>query len=634
MTVAESSLCPPTPDGEEQQMRSINQKKRLTQRGAAMVQIMMLVGLMGLVAGGAMLGVKDQLGETAKSGDESMEASTLGTNRGVSNAPMASLSSQNTPESNATSENQDNNGVSGEGAPCLKPDGTQPKAGESCNGRGFWESLLNVTVSGVKSTIVSSDDFNRAGGEGVKETVSDIWKGVTDTYDCATSETCRDKVAQTIEDGYDCATDTECIKETADKVVDWADKAVDQLEEDVIAASDVVDSGDQQAIDEMHGKFVGKALTEVAVAVVGGGVAKGLKGVAKLPGGKGKTDKFGGEGEQGNMDLDRKPFKDTGDSVLEPGEKIDGKAVNATPDNNMATNNRVSPDGKDKDDWFVYGHHGDEGVGLRGVKNHVDAMEEAGLQKNQPVVLNVCHGAHCVKEVNDELVSRGHDKARVIGNENPVMPNGGVWKGGKWRESGDEWVDSNPTGKSQVSTEIKPAVTKTPSTPTTPSQLKKQVDSAPSPATPSQLKNHMSKSPTDENPQLFGKSATGSSVAKSAEVVAADKAASMGKKSGAASAFSKDGKVITAVSGEKTRPNGEVTGALMGNKKASNRSPFHGGCGEVGCLDKAKNDGIDVKGGHIKTVNVGTSGKGHGTPKKACKSCQDVMDYFGVTYDK
>lgn len=54
------------------------------------------------------------------------------------------------------------------------------------------------------------------------------------------------------------------------------------------------------------------------------------------------------------------------------------------------------------------------------------------------------------------------------------------------------------------------------------------------------------------------------------------------------------------------------------------------GCAEIACLDKAFNAGVNPIGGTMKAVNVGVSGKGHGTPKKICSSCNDVLNHFGV----
>ena len=114
----------------------------------------------------------------------------------------------------------------------------------------------------------------------------------------------------------------------------------------------------------------------------------------------------------------------------------------------------------------------------------------------------------------------------------------------------------------------------------------------------------------------------------------ADKALKNGKQSGAATALEVDGQIFTAHSGEVIAPNKELTGVLMGTPKGS-RAPWHGGCSEVGCVDKALNSGItkpQLQGANTKTVNIGVSGKGHGTPKPACPSCEDMLNYFGIKF--
>lgn len=92
-----------------------------------------------------------------------------------------------------------------------------------------------------------------------------------------------------------------------------------------------------------------------------------------------------------------------------------------------------------------------------------------------------------------------------------------------------------------------------------------------------------------------------------------------GKKSGAAAELRVGNKTFTGVSGEIVPHNSQVTGALMGTP-ASARKPWHGGCAEIACLDKALNAGVDPSGGTMKAVNIGVSGKGHGTPKKICSA--------------
>ena len=110
---------------------------------------------------------------------------------------------------------------------------------------------------------------------------------------------------------------------------------------------------------------------------------------------------------------------------------------------------------------------------------------------------------------------------------------------------------------------------------------------------------------------------------------AADAAVAGGKTSGAASEFRQGDHVITGVSGEEVPHNSQVTAGLMGTP-ADKRAQWHGGCAEVVCLDKAMNAGIDPAGGTIRTVNIGSSGNGHGTNKAPCSSCTDLLQHFKV----
>ena len=110
---------------------------------------------------------------------------------------------------------------------------------------------------------------------------------------------------------------------------------------------------------------------------------------------------------------------------------------------------------------------------------------------------------------------------------------------------------------------------------------------------------------------------------------AADAALASGKKSGAAAELTVGDKVYTGVSGEAVTHNSKVTGALMGTPSSA-RKPWHGGCAEIVCLDKALNDGVDVSGGKMRAVNIGISGDGHNTAKKICTSCNDVLNHLGV----
>ena len=112
---------------------------------------------------------------------------------------------------------------------------------------------------------------------------------------------------------------------------------------------------------------------------------------------------------------------------------------------------------------------------------------------------------------------------------------------------------------------------------------------------------------------------------------AADAALAAGQGSGAAAELVVGGRVFTGVSGQAVVANSEVTGALMGTP-ARAREAWHGGCAEIVCLNKAMNAGVNPAGGSSRAVNIGSSGAGHNTPKAPCRSCQDVLRYFGVKF--
>jgi RHS repeat-associated protein len=127
-----------------------------------------------------------------------------------------------------------------------------------------------------------------------------------------------------------------------------------------------------------------------------------------------------------------------------------------------------------------------------------------------------------------------------------------------------------------------------------------------------------------------GRVAAGTATVVSAEA-AADAALLAGRTSGAAAELRVGNKVYTGVSGEVVPHTDEVTGGLMGTPK-DKRAPWHGGCAEVVCADKAIADGTDPAGGKMRTVNIGESGGGHNTPKEPCSSCKDMMDFLRIPY--
>jgi uncharacterized protein RhaS with RHS repeats len=122
-------------------------------------------------------------------------------------------------------------------------------------------------------------------------------------------------------------------------------------------------------------------------------------------------------------------------------------------------------------------------------------------------------------------------------------------------------------------------------------------------------------------------------VIKSAEA-AADAALAAGRTKGAAAELRIGDQVFTDVSsGGAARTLHPDVQAAYDRVPQSKRAPWHGHCAEGGCLSQALDAGVNPAGGTSRAVNIGTSGKGHGTPKPTCSSCKDVLDQFGVNHD-
>jgi len=111
----------------------------------------------------------------------------------------------------------------------------------------------------------------------------------------------------------------------------------------------------------------------------------------------------------------------------------------------------------------------------------------------------------------------------------------------------------------------------------------------------------------------------------------ADVEKSKGRTSGAASELNIRNSRYWGVSSFAHSVNQAVQAAL--NKvPVSTRTPWHGWCAEISCLSESFDDSVDPDGGTIRTVNIGHSGKGHGTPKKTCRSCVVVLKELGVNH--
>jgi len=115
---------------------------------------------------------------------------------------------------------------------------------------------------------------------------------------------------------------------------------------------------------------------------------------------------------------------------------------------------------------------------------------------------------------------------------------------------------------------------------------------------------------------------------------AANTARALGRTSGAAAELRVGSRVFTDVStGGTARTLHPKVQAALDKVPQAQRAPWHGHCAEAGCLSQALEAGVNPAGGTSRAVNIGTSGKGHGTPKPTCSSCKNVLDEFGVMHD-
>ncbi|MDK9431098.1 PAAR domain-containing protein [Gallibacterium anatis] len=117
--------------------------------------------------------------------------------------------------------------------------------------------------------------------------------------------------------------------------------------------------------------------------------------------------------------------------------------------------------------------------------------------------------------------------------------------------------------------------------------------------------------------------------AKTAEE-AADNALQMGKQSGAAAELRVGNKTYTDISGNTRRPLHEKLQKALENVPMEHRPKWHSHCAEIACIDKALKNGHTVNGAEMRAVNIGSSGKGHRTPKKPCITCSKVAKELGI----
>lgn len=111
---------------------------------------------------------------------------------------------------------------------------------------------------------------------------------------------------------------------------------------------------------------------------------------------------------------------------------------------------------------------------------------------------------------------------------------------------------------------------------------------------------------------------------------AADNALLMGKQSGAAAELRIGNKTYTDISGNTRRPLHETLQKALENVPMEQRPKWHSHCAEIACIDKALKNGHSVNGTEMRAVNIGSSGKGHRTPKKPCITCSTVAKELGI----
>lgn len=91
--------------------------------------------------------------------------------------------------------------------------------------------------------------------------------------------------------------------------------------------------------------------------------------------------------------------------------------------------------------------------------------------------------------------------------------------------------------------------------------------------------------------------------------------------------------VFTAISREAIISNRTLLGVAMGTRNSAalrQAHKFEFACAEIVCIQKALNAGVSPRGGVLRAVNIGRTGRGHNTPKRICDTCIDVKDFFGI----
>lgn len=82
-----------------------------------------------------------------------------------------------------------------------------------------------------------------------------------------------------------------------------------------------------------------------------------------------------------------------------------------------------------------------------------------------------------------------------------------------------------------------------------------------------------------------------------------------------------------------SEPNHPEVQHALDNVPNGSRSPFHGRCAEIDCLNQSYTAGDIPSGGALGTARVrGPNSAAHGTPIEPCASCADVLQQLGVAW--
>jgi YwqJ-like deaminase len=102
-----------------------------------------------------------------------------------------------------------------------------------------------------------------------------------------------------------------------------------------------------------------------------------------------------------------------------------------------------------------------------------------------------------------------------------------------------------------------------------------------------------------------------------------------GARRGTAGALETEAGVFTDVSvNPATRgPLNSALEDILDSTPVAERAPWHGACAEVGCVNQALNQGVDVSGARSVAVDIKT-----GIIKDPCSSCQYMLNKLGIKW--